>query len=307
MINQVDLTKLEPAWDRAYTNNFLHVPFLNYQWHVNWKKILGTSYEQHYLEIDGDIIAPFVSQDKTIYFSGGEEGADYLDIVGPADKKKSAWDGIMPYLKSNHMTQLILRNIPEGSPTIDFFKNLRPAIIEKEDTTPTMQLPATWEAYIKSLDRKDRHELERKMRKFEREHIDAVVEESDNPGRDIEILLYLMKKDEDKQAFLRPEMERFFKTTAITFADSISLLFVSIGDKKIAATLSFIVDNVLYLYNSGFDKECCANAGFYLKAASVKRATEHGLKSYNFLQGDERYKYELGGKDFFVYKITCEL
>ena len=34
---------------------------------------------------------------------------------------------------------------------------------------------------------------------------------------------------------------------------------------------------------------------------------EQKLKEYNFLQGSERYKYELGGKDFFVYSISLSL
>jgi hypothetical protein len=81
-------------------------------------------------------------------------------------------------------------------------------------------------------------------------------------------------------------------------------LYIALGDKKIAATLSFIYEGTLFLYNSGFDKVCCANAGFYLKAQTIKRAIENGLKSYNFLQGNERYKYELGAKDFEIYSIS---
>lgn len=77
--------------------------------------------------------------------------------------------------------------------------------------------------------------------------------------------------------------------------------------KPAAATLSFIEDGVSFLYNSGFDRECCQNAGFYLKTMSIKRAIENGLKEYNFLQGSERYKYDLGGKDFFVYTIYLRL
>jgi len=39
------------------------------------------------------------------------------------------------------------------------------------------------------------------------------------------------------------------------------------------------------------------------KAMAIKRTIEKGLKQYNFLQGNEAYKYHLGGCDFFVYTI----
>jgi hypothetical protein len=71
-----------------------------------------------------------------------------------------------------------------------------------------------------------------------------------------------------------------------------------------AATFAFKTKDSLLLYNSGFDGKKFTGAGFYLKAMGVKLVIEKGLKTYNFLQGNYRYKYELGGKDFFVYKAS---
>ncbi len=35
----------------------------------------------------------------------------------------------------------------------------------------------------------------------------------------------------------------------------------------------------------------------------MRTAIKDGKKIYNFLQGDERYKYEMGGEDRFVYRV----
>ena len=307
MINQVTLPECKSLWDSAFAANTLHVPFLSHAWHADWNSIFGKEYSPLYLHCDNAVIAPLVVKDQTVIFSGGEEGADYLDLIGPEQLKESAWAQILPFLKKNNVATIALRNIPENSPTVSFFRKLSPAIIEKEDSTPHFILPPTWNDYVESLDRKSRHEMERKIRKFEREHIDAEIHQSDDPASDIDILIDLMLKDEDKKNFLTPTMQTFFRTVATSQKEKISLLYISAGDKKIAATMAFIEDNITYLYNSGFDKDCCANAGFYLKAMSIKRAIEQKFKIYNFLQGQERYKYELGGKDFFVYKITLTL
>ena len=66
-------------------------------------------------------------------------------------------------------------------------------------------------------------------------------------------------------------------------------------------------DQVRDLYNSGFDKEKYDSVGLYIKALNIKQAIAHGKKTYNFLQGNERYKYELGAHDFFVYTIEMKL
>ena len=213
-----------------------------------------------------------------LILAGGYEVADYLDISDP-----TAWDEI---IKKYHGLHLTLRNVPQNSPTVAYFH------MKKEDTTPMMTLPPI-------LDKKNRHEMERKIRKFERENTNIEFKE----GNDIETLITLMKLDPRKKEFLTPDMEQFFRK--IHSMGTITELLV--GDKPAAAMLAFRADDMLMGYNSGFDETNFSGSGFYLKAMHIKRAEKSGVKTYNFLQGNERYKYELGGKDFFVYKVDTTL
>jgi CelD/BcsL family acetyltransferase involved in cellulose biosynthesis len=112
-----------------------------------------------------------------------------------------------------------------------------------------------------------------------------------------------MKLDPRKKEFLSPDMERFFRK--IHSMGTITELRVS--GTPAAAILAFRVGDTLMSYNSGFDDTNFSGSGYYLKAMHIKRATESGIKTYNFLQGNERYKYELGGRDFFVYRIDVAL
>lgn len=306
MISQVNIIESKELWDKAAKRDVMQVPFFTHQWHTDWNTVFR-SFEPLYLIVDNDIVAPFVKNGTTAEFSGGGEIADYLDIIGPNEKKSSAWPHIISYLKSLNVTSLNLRNVPESSPTLDFFKSFPSTTVTKEDTTPKFLLASSWDVYIESLDRKYRHELERKIRKFERENPSAHIVESDKSEVDVTTLLELMQKDEAKREFLTEEMKRFFRTIVTSFVDSISLLFVVVDNNKIAATLSFIQNQNSYLYNSGFDKEHYPNASFYLKAMTIKKSFEKGIREYNFLQGNERYKYELGGQDFFVYTINASL
>lgn len=165
--------------------------------------------------------------------------------------------------------------------------------MKEEDTTPITSLPPV-------LDKKNRHEMERKIRKFEREHANIKISE----GNDIRVLFSLMKLDERKKIFLTPDMEEFFRRIAQKFG---KLTVLTVQDKPAACMLTFAAGDTLMGYNSGFDEANYSGSGFYLKAKMLDRALDAGYKKFNFLQGNERYKYELGGKDFFVYKIDIKI
>jgi len=307
MINQVTFQEAKDMWAQAFSKNTIQAPFFTWEWHDVWFTSLGSGYSPLIFCIDDDVIASFAVKGTELIFAGGDEIADYLDIIGPDEKKQSAWEQIISTLRDLNIKTLALRNIPENSATKTFFTALPQTTVEQEDTTPQFQLPSTWELYTESLSKKYRHELERKIRKFDREHPDSEIIQSSKPAEDISILFTLMEKDEAKKQFLTMEMKSFFTAIAKAFPDNTTLRYIALGDKKIAATVSFVMKNTHYLYNSGFDKDCCSIAGFFLKAMNIKHAIETHATTYNFLQGNERYKYELAGLDFGVYKITHSL
>jgi CelD/BcsL family acetyltransferase involved in cellulose biosynthesis len=268
------------------------LPFLTFEWVTSWHETIGKEWELYMLNANKEVIAPFARNNNEVIIAGGNEVADYLDIVGADEAKTIAWPEILDFLKHDGVTSLHLNNIPENSPTVDFFKGHVTSVITQEDTTPMMTLPPI-------LDKKSRHEMERKIRKFERENAHITIKD----GNNIELLLSLMKLDPQKKEFLTPDMEQFFRKmhTMGTITE------ILIGNTTVAALLAFRVDDTVMSYNSGFDETNFSGAGFYLKAMHIKRASESGIKTYNFLQGSERYKYELGGKDFFVYRIDMNI
>lgn len=255
-------------------------PFSSDEWITAWHETIGKNWE-----LVGDNLA---RRGNELILAGGYEVADYLDIPDP-----TAWDEIRKKYPGYH---LALRNVPEDSPTVTYFH------MEKEDTTPIMTLPDSWKTYLETLDKKSRHEMERKIRKFEREHQNIEIHDSTDPVADTELLLSLMKLDERKKRFLTLDMEEFLKKIIAAFQKNIVLTILTISGQLAAAMLAFHDGDTLMGYNSGFNEERFSGAGFYLKTLHIKRAISSGIKTYNFLQGNERYKYELGGKDFFVYK-----
>ncbi len=286
------------VWTRIHASNQMKMPFFTREWHMLWNRVFGVTYTQHFLLIDDQIIAPLLIQGDTAILSGGKEIADYMDILGPESTKVEAWGQIQAYLAQKGVKHLNIDNIPENSATLTTFRDKA----VREDTTPYIDLPKTWEEYVASLDKHNRHELRRKMRNFEATYESIRTYRAENTSENMETMLSLMALDDAKKIFLTPEMLEFFRGLPKAFPKELHIFFLEVDGEVVAATLSFIYTNALLLYNSGYNAAQYSLAGFYVVAKSIRHAIESEYTTYNFLQGDERYKYDLGGKDFLVYK-----
>ncbi|MBI3955356.1 GNAT family N-acetyltransferase [Candidatus Gottesmanbacteria bacterium] len=236
----------------------------------------------------------------------GELVSDFGDIIAKISYEKIVWQEILAKFKvQSSKFKIELDFIREDSPSYKVLKELG-GQEEIQDEAPYLDLPKTWEEYLDSLDRHNRHELKRKMRKIENEDMKIVT--SLCTFEDINELFRLMEiSSEEKRRFLSKEMKAYFQDliTSSFNNKTAELMFMQKDHLNIAVTLSFIYQNDVLLYNSGFDPEYgYLSAGLILKAHLIKRAIEQNMKRFDFLRGNERYKYDLGGKKRKLYKIT---
>ena len=109
----------------------------------------------------------------TVRWVGGEEIADYLDIIAPPEMIEAAARAMWAWLNSAeapHWTRMVLSNIPEWTPTPQTLKTLAVdaglrAEATQIDVCPVIQLPNTFDAYLKQIDSKQRQEINRKLRR----------------------------------------------------------------------------------------------------------------------------------------------
>lgn len=300
MITEVQLEDAQTIWQSSLFHEIHKYPFLTYAWHAAWQKF-GNPSQKVMVYTDGDVLVALVRVGTGVHFSGGEEVADYLDAIGDKDKKEAFWKQFLPFLKTQGVTRLVLRNVSFDSPTKGILESLGGKAVE-EDSTPVLRLPSSHDAYFASLERKDRHELQRKVRKFERSYPRVHFEMETKESIDMDALLGLMKRDPEKETFLAAPLEAFFR--ALPVLPDVPIIQANLWESNviIASVLLFPVGSSLLLYNSGFNPEF-QGSGFYLKAKTILWAINQGMTEYNFLQGRERYKYELGAVDRPVFRI----
>ena len=112
----------------------------------------------------------------------------------------------------------------------------------------------------------------------------------------------------DKEAFLTPQMRSFFRELAHVMHDAgwLQLAFLEVSGQKAAAYFNFIYGNRVLVYNSGLDWQSFPHlsTGIILAAYCIQYAIEQGCEVFDFMQGDERYKYQLGGQDVEVRRLA---
>jgi len=273
---------------------------------------------------DGELIgiAPLFATEnsqgqRVLATVGCVEVSDYLDFIVARGREDEVYPALVDYLAGGRggWDTLDLCNIHQDSPTL----TLLPALAEargwtvemaRDDVCPIVHLPATWEEYLQMLDKKQRHEIRRKLRRVEAQpeaHWYIAGPECDL-ATEVEDFMDLMAAGTpDKAEFLTPRMRTFFRQLArVTYdANWLQLAFLEIGDRKAAAYLNFVYDNRVLVYNSGLDWRTFPKlgAGIVLTAYCIRHAIERGRELFDFMQGDERYKYQFGGQDVEVRRL----
>jgi CelD/BcsL family acetyltransferase involved in cellulose biosynthesis len=299
----------EAAWDRLVAASRLRSPFLSWTWQREWARVFAENRRLaiHRVE-DGSgrlvaLLPLHESAPGTLQILGGADVSDYLDLIAVQGREEEAWMALLQ-ARSAERVEWALHAVPAASPTVTAMAQLAAAYglavsVTVEERCPVLALPPSWEIYLASLSGKHRHELLRKTRRLEREAPDARVACVETPA-EIEARLgdffaLHRRSRAGKARFMDDRMEGFFRRALLAFAarGACRLWFLDTQSHPIAAFVTIEWSDTVGLYNSGFDPERAAlSPGVVLLAQLVRDAIARGRRTFDFLRGEERYKYE---------------
>ena len=116
-----------------------------------------------------------------------------------------------------------------------------------------------------------------------------------------------MANDADKAKFLTPAMRTQMHSIvqAAHKAGWLQLAFIEVNGEKAAGYLNFDYMNHIWVYNSGLDFRFSElSPGWVLLGNLLEWANEHQRKYFDFMRGDEEYKYRFGAIDRRVMRLT---
>jgi CelD/BcsL family acetyltransferase involved in cellulose biosynthesis len=329
-----EMNSLQEEWNALLKHSASDVPFLRHEYISTWWQTLGggewTEAELHLVTgrlADGSLagIAPlFFGQNRAgepaLLLLGCIEISDYLDLIAPAEQLSPFIEALFAHLAGPEAPAwrvLDWYNFIDSSPTLPVLQDAARRrgwtyTQEPLQHCPFIPLPGDWETYLASIDKKQRHEIRRKMRRAENEFEPTrwhIVKYEDSVESGIEDFMSMMAQDPDKNRFLTETMRKQFRASALAaFRNGwLQLSFLEIDGEKAAGYLNFDYNNRLWIYNSALNfayREY--SPGWVLLGYLLQWANENKRERFDFMRGDEDYKYRFGAVDRRVERVIIQ-
>jgi CelD/BcsL family acetyltransferase involved in cellulose biosynthesis len=307
------------AWSGLHARSRLRSPFLTWAWQTEWARAFaeGRALEIWRVEDSDGLVAVLPLRERAPglrQLVGGADVSDYLDLLAVDGREEEAWTALLGARAAAPATWE-LHAVPASSPTVAALPMLATAFglratAAVEERCPVLTLPASWEAYLEALTGKQRHELTRKMRRLHREAPEARVTAASTwvqiEPRLGDFLDLHRRARAGKARFMDARMEAFFRRVMALLADlgQVRLWMLDSAAGPLATFLVLEWDGTVGVYNSGFHPERASlSPGLVLLGHMIRDAIERGRRRFDFLRGEERYKYDFGPTPEDVYQV----
>lgn len=261
-------------------------------------------------------IAPLTLRDGTASLLGSVDVCDYLDFVAAPGLEMDFFSVLLDDLRQKGISHLDLKSLRPDSTVltnlVGIAKNQGYEVLcHPEDVSLELDLPSTWEEYLATLTAKQRHEVRRKLRRLSEagEVNYHIVKDGAAVREAMDTFLKMFSESrEGKAAFLTSQRESFFRSLADTMAEArlLRLGILELDSIPTAMIMCFDYNDCIYLYNSGYDSQYDhLSVGLLCKVLCIKEGIQEGKKRFDFLKGDETYKYHLGGRGIPLY--NCQI
>jgi hypothetical protein len=273
-----------------------------------------------------------VDPDAKAVFFGASYHADYATILADPSDLDAVADAAVETLAgppdASHGTEewdvVDLRRLRDGDPALGALERAfrRRATsegwqvhLEQEDVCPVLTFEdGDFEAYLSTLDKKARHEIRRKIRRAEAAGT-LTFQLLPPTSETVDAFIELHQRRWGSEG-LFPETEggtrsrRFLHRVAeLAAADgptrtTAQFGLLSLDGTPVFSTVGFDDGHTCYFYNAGMDPAARElSPGVTGTAAYLRDRLEAGRRRFDFLRGDEPYKYEWGAVDEPIHRL----
>lgn len=310
---------LKEEWNELLQSSSVNCIFMTWEWMYTWWQELAEDRKLWIVKVsrEGQILAlvPLALRPSRLmrllpfrvleFLGSGNVGSDYLNLIIRRGYEEEVVPIIADYVASRKLVLELSQVDRTSAPITQLALRLRDKGWRPSRTTtsfsPCIPLSRyTWESYLQSLSAKQRGTFLKKLRKLERtfavrmEEVTTEVQRRD--ALEVLVDLHLRRWDErgGSNALHRQELVSFHESWSRTALREswLRLYLLRLDDKPAAAVYGFRYNKVFYYYQAGFEPEYAQySLGVLALGLSIRRALEEGLEEYDFLHGDEDYKY----------------
>lgn len=315
-------------WNDLLQGSVSDNPFLRFEYQRTWWEHRGgNEWKQAELVLvtarkDGRLvgIAPLFLAEydgrPALLLNGSIEISDYLDVIVQTEDHARFISGLFDFLAStltDNWSAVDWYNLPDSSTTLTALKMEAEKrgwthLEEMYRPTPRIALNGDFDEYLSRVEKKQRHEIRRKMRRAEESGrgVRWYISSMDNVEGEIDSFLSLMEQDQGKAGFLHDPMRDQMKAVIRTAHENgwLWLAFLEADGQRIAAALNFDYNNKLWGYNAGVNRNFMdLSPGWVLLGNVLQWACENKRTEFDFMRGDEEYKYRFGAVNQYVMRV----
>ena len=315
-------------WNELLTGSISDNPFLRYEYQSVWWEhrggggwpaadlgLVSAREDEKLIGIAPLFISEYEGQ-PALLLVGSIEISDYLDLIVRMDDHAQFLSGLLDFLASSlpdNWRSLDWYNLPDSSPTLAALKaeSTQRGWTHLEEIyrpTPRIALNGDFEEYLSRVEKKQRHEIRRKMRRAEESGrgVRWVISDLTDIEAEIDSFLALMEQDQGKAGFLREPMRVQMRAVIRTAYENgwLWLAFLEADGQRIAAALNFDYKDKLWGYNAGVNRAYMdLSPGWVLLGHILQWACENKRTEFDFMRGDEEYKYRFGAVNKYVMRV----
>ncbi len=303
-------------------------PFLSWEWMSAWQDHFGAGGEPFVLKVysrDDELIGLLplrrvatrafgLAVTRFGFLGEGPGGADHLDLIAAPDEHEEALRSIVRFLSATGIDIVTLNHLGDGSLTAQWLRQKLAGDAKYSEhkgyVCPQVDLSNGWDAVLKQSRR--RSNFGRRLRRVEEREGFAFrsVTEPDELTTAFERFLVLHQNRRPGRAselsgsarlvgFHRDVIARMSSTGLLRFDE----LWCE-GECR-ASIYGFDNARTFYFYNTGFDTDWTHHSvGLVLTGLSIRAAVERGVRTYDFLRGDEAYKFDWANRTENLVNVT---
>jgi CelD/BcsL family acetyltransferase involved in cellulose biosynthesis len=313
-----EFLNLRGEWNTLLESSISDCVFLTHEWLSAWWKHMAGGRRLSILTAreGGKLIGILPMAEKpaqltrmmpcTVEFLGsGVIGSDYLDAIVARGRESEVMTELAGHLHSDGRMLQLSQLRSERSLASILAERLRRhawTVVEaKLNVCPFIDLRGhTWESYVATLGPAVRKNINRYLRNLPQTfdmRIDC-VQAPNEAETALEIAVDLHRKRwasrGASQAFQSESVLAFHREFVRLAAECgwLRLLILRLNDRPVAALYGLRYGATFYFYQSGFDPEYSKHSvGAATMGLAIRRAIEDGAAEYDFLHGDEEYKF----------------
>lgn len=305
---------LEPAWNTLVRRSATGTCHSTFEWLYTWWKHFGSGRRLFLVTAceNGTLagIAPFfvdarIPGAECLHFLG-QGLSDYADLVVPCGRQDVAEALLHALLQRQAEWKAVdLEEVPADSPYQMQLERLAKTVDADACWVPTVRCPylpieGTWDAFFRSRGGGFRHNIQNKLNRCRRDgvplrYVDRMSVTNTFIDEIVDLSARRQKTDGHRSPFLNHPDQEFLREVLPLMGDRgmLRISEVRIGNSLGGFALAFCWQRTMYDWNTQYDPGYATySLGRIALVHLAKRAFEEGYAEFDFMRGEEEYKFQ---------------